>query len=206
VFLRLNGLLAPRDPDARAGGAHRCRGARDRPQQAVVRRHRGQCDDEGGDHKARERKRGEGHGAPPRELRVGSRRQTVVDRPRGQLAAEQEQDGHQRRRGVGMVLHVDDERDVGAGSQPEREGEAAAAAEKRDDERQRPESGGGNEERRGRPGAGERQGDDAAVGRGRTGRGRYAGRARCRNAFTSSSEAARGTPSRQVTTGTPTCS
>src|SRR5207244_8314171 len=99
----------------------------------------------------------------------------------------------------------DDEGDVRPAPEPEGGAEAPAVRE-RDREQQRSDAGHRSESPRGRAGAPERVREDAGVCRRRSRGERYAGRARCLNAFTSSSGAASGTPSRHVTTGTPTCS
>jgi hypothetical protein len=105
-----------------------------------------------------------------------------------------------------VVLDADEEGEVRPAAEPQRRAEAPAAEGERDDEQQDAERRAGGEEPRGRAGARKRVGEDASVRGQRSGGGRYAGRARCLNAFTSSSGAASGTSSRQVTTGTPTCS
>jgi len=100
----------------------------------------------------------------------------------------------------------DDGSDVGRAPEPERRAETSAAEQERSDEQEHPDSCHRDEDRVSRAHARERVGGDAAVRHDRARGGRYAGRARCLNAFTSSSGAASGMPSRQVTTGTPTCS
>ena len=89
---------------------------------------------------------------------------------------------------------------------PKASGEAATAEHERHHQEHRPERGARYERDHRRRRTRERVGENASVGGQRSDGERYAGRARCLDAFTSSRGTASGTPSRQVTTGTPTCS
>lgn len=90
-----------------------------------------------------------------------------------------------------MVFLGGKECDVGRASDEEGGAEAATEGE-RDGEQERPECSPGSEIARRRSGAREGVGEDAAVRGQRSGGDCYAGRARCLNAFTSSSGAASG--------------
>ena len=152
------------------------------------------------------RERDDRRAAPPDELRLGADPESLVERPRGQLAAEQEQDCHDWRGRVHSASRGDDSGDVGRAGEPEREAECDASAGEGDKEQQRSNRSARCERRRNRVVAGEGNREGAAVRRDREGSRRQAGRARCLNAFTSSSGAASGASSRHRTTGTPTCS
>ena len=130
----------------------------------------------------------------------------LVERPGRQLAAEKEQHGHERRARVGSGSGGGHAGDVRRAREEERRAETATVEDERDDEQQRTEREARHERGDGRGGADERVGEHAAVRSRRSGGKSYAGRARCLNAFTSSMGTASGSPSRHVTTGTPTCS
>ena len=199
--------LAARDPDARACGSD-CRGCTEhRPGEPVVRLHRGQRDHERGQEEAAERERADGGAAPPVQLLLGSDLPPLVDRPGRQLAGEEKQDGHDRRARVDPVSGCGNRGDVGAAGEEERDAESRvrrteSAPANSSAPATAPGTNDGNRRRRTR----ERVREDASIGGGRSDGERYAGRARCLNAFTSSRGTASGSSSRQVTTGTPTCS
>ena len=93
----------------------------------MVRRHRGDRDDECGRGEAGQRERTDCRAPPPGERGVGADLPPLVERPRRQLAAEKEQHGHERRRRVDPVLEMeDDEGDVRRAPEPEGRAEAPA--------------------------------------------------------------------------------
>jgi hypothetical protein len=198
--------LTARGQNAYARSAHRGGCSRDRQQEPLVCRHCGQGDYDCRQRKAAERESRQGRAAPPGEPLLGTDPPPLVDRPRCQLAAEQEKRCHEGRAPVVPTPCGGNGRDVRRTRDEECGAEAAASKHERHDEEQRTEDGARQERDLGRGGADERVGENAGIRRDRSEGGYYAGRARCLNAFTSSRGTASGTPSRQVTTGTPTCS
>ena len=198
--------LAARDPDARAGGSDRRGRTEHRPAQSVGRLHSREGYHERCQDKAAERERADRCAAPPVQLSLGSDPPPLVERPGRQLTGEEEQDGHERRARVDSVSGPGNRCDVGRAGQEERRAESASVEEQRGDEQQRANDGARDEAGDRRRRTRKRVGEDASIGSGRSDGERYAGRARCLNAFTSSRGTASGSSSRQVTTGTPTCS
>lgn len=197
---------AASDPDAGSPGAHRCGCARDRPRESVVRRRGGEGDDKPSHPEAGEREDSDAGSAPPREQRIGADSPPFVERPARQLATEEKEHGDERRARVDPVPRHGDRGDVRPARDEERQAEAAAAEHERSHEQQRPERRTRCERARVRAGVDKRVGEDSAVRSRRSQRGCYTGRAKCLNEFTSSRGTASGSPSRHVTTGTPTCS
>ena len=79
------------------------------------------------------------HAPAPGDLGLGADLEALVDRPRRQLAAEEEQHGHERGAPVGAASGGGNGGDIRRAGEEERSAEAAAAEEERGDEQHRPE-------------------------------------------------------------------
>lgn len=171
----------------------------------MARLHRREGDHERCQGKAAERERADRRAAPPVQLFLGPDPAPLVERPGRQLTGEEEQDSHERRARVDSLSCPGNRGDVGPAGEEERRAESASVKQERGSEEQRANDGARDESGDRRRRTRKRVCEDASIGSGRSDGERYAGRARCLNAITSSSGPASGSSSRQVTTGTPTC-